>query len=157
MKHFFSGAVAFGVIASFSPCALAQQYTVPTDTELQAAYCFGYETKRHEWIPLSPNLKAFDQQHVDKLRDYLLSKGWMSPVRDQLPFAIAAKRGQRDWDACLAEVEQQRTSGQTDQCLRSPACVKAVEDSNYWEECADSCRPPSCKAGVTCRDLNLPF
>src|SRR5579872_708822 len=109
------------LIIAAQPVAYGQPASVATDTELSVAYCVGYLNNVRSWtaqiMPKEPGptrdamLKSTAQtdRTLQRLRDYLLSKGYPSSYRDQGPILLAIKHGQDDFVECGGSITEETT------------------------------------------------
>jgi len=134
-----------------------------SDTELRAAYCMGVANQRLEalktiaqsFAPNSATRAPVDNRITgetaerDRLRDYLLSKGYLTTDRDPLPIAIAQRRAASDANDCVNSTTPQ-------QQLCAANCLKTPDAEACVEKCA---QPASCQRVQQCdhMDKNMPF
>ena len=98
-----------------------------------------------------------DTDHkIERLKAYLISKGFLSTNGDPMPFLVATTRGQKDYQDCTSQARAAAES-----CM--PRCVQACRggvDTDQCQNCLNSCPvPESCQRGLNCENLypKLPF
>lgn len=103
---------------------------------------------------LSEKMSDLDQK-IERLKDYIMSKGFSSTGGKSRPFLVANTRGERDYQDCVTQSK-----------APSGACLSRCKlDCNSGSEQCESCMvnscsvPESCRRGYSCKDLypKLPF
>jgi hypothetical protein len=137
----------------------------PTDADLKAAYCLSViqiSWRRECTAVLSdPSVEELrkkrchdDQTNVERLKDYLVARGYLVGKKDPTPTILAGNRGSADFKDCVYST--QPVNPEEVACLVK--CY-AQPDVEHFNACHKACpTSDSCRRIQTCDDLSfLPF
>jgi hypothetical protein len=140
----------------------------PTDTDLLAAYCVPIIRMDITVAACRADLPTKDpvaalcgklQSDLDRVRSYLLARGYVTTENASMEWAILAalQRGKADYQACVDAVPNPQHD-----CMNAcvPECLSTMTSEACAQRCLDRCPLSAvCKRVARCANLDsvLPF
>jgi hypothetical protein len=161
-------AVILGLIflaALFQGSGAVAQDSGPTDADLKAAYCLNAIRERESSLtpqcltasppPSYAKICHDDQTNIERLKDYLVARGYLFGEKDATWALLAGNRGSADEKDCDSRHISPEEEACTKKCLPQVQRDDVRDFMTCWEACPI---PDSCRRLRPCDDLSfLPF